>query len=128
MKSIKWLAVVMASAVVMISCKSKSPQELIVNKWQVTGISGGKASEIPDSVKESMKKSVMEFTADGKFNLTGNSYPYAGTYSLSADGKKITLTPTTGSGPETDIIDELTADKMSVTDSTGTKMECVSKK
>jgi uncharacterized protein (TIGR03066 family) len=128
MKSIKFLTAVLVVTVVMISCKSKTPQELIVNKWQMTNISGGDSNQMPDSAKESMKKAVMEFTSDGKFHMTGTESPYEGSYAISSDGKLLTMTPTTGDKAEVDSVNTLTADKMVITDPSGTKLECAVKK
>lgn len=97
-------------------CKAKSSKELIVNKWQISEMSGGPAAGLSDSIKAGIMKAKMEFTADGKFHLIDGIAPYDGTYSISEDGKLMTMT---GVQTETDTIKEITADRMVVTDSTG---------
>jgi len=129
MNIIKISAAAFTITVVMLSCKSKTPQELIVNKWKVTTISGGKSADIPDSVQQNIKKATVEFGSDGKFHLSEGQRPYEGSYTLDAEGKHLNLNPTTeGDGPETDSIADLTADKMVVIDTSGTKFEMTVKK
>jgi len=124
----KICATALTITVVMLGCKSKTPQELIVNKWKVTDISGGRASEMPDSVQQNIKKATVEFGSDGKFHLSDGQKPYEGSYTLDAEGKHLNLNPTTGEGPETDSIADITADKLVIVDVSGTKFECTVKK
>jgi hypothetical protein len=116
MKLLKVFSAIALTAALAAGCKSKTPKELIVNKWQISEMSGGPAEALSDSIKAGIKKAKMEFTADGKFHLIDGLAPYDGTYSISEDGKLITMT---GVQTETDTIKEISADRMVVTDSTG---------
>ena len=93
MKLTKLFALVLLVAIVaMVSCKSKSAKELIVNKWKVTNIDGA-PSDMTDSMKNVVYATAsMEFTRDGKFNSTGMGPAKNGTYSLSDDGKTLSTT------------------------------------
>ena len=113
-------AVVLVAGITMVSCKNKSPKELIVNKWKVTSISGTQATAMPDSVKTQIYSSaVMEFTKDGKFMTTGFGSSKGGTYSVSDDGKTLTSTDDGSSTPDILSILEISKDKMIIEDKKG---------
>ena len=100
------------------SCKSKSPKDLIVNKWKVTDVSGEGAKNMSDAEKKDMvNKVVMDLAKDGKCSMSGmGDTPKTGTYTLSDDGKTLNLTRDGDSKPTPQQINELTADKLVITD------------
>lgn len=114
MKRIIFLLFISAS-VGMISCKSNKPKDLIVNKWKITNIEVTNMP-VPDSVKASAMKGTMEFTKEGKLNITGMGKDQSGTYTLSDDGK--TLFVITNGKTESNDIVELTTSKMVLSDKT----------
>jgi len=79
----------------MTGCKSKSPKELIVGKWQVTAVSDDGADadrKMSDAEKKEMiEKTWIEFTGDGKCSVSAHEGVQTGTYSLSADGKSLSM-------------------------------------
>ncbi len=112
MKKIILLLFILASIGYM-GCKSNKPKDLIVNKWKITDIEVPNMP-IPDSVKATAMKGTMEFTKDGKINITGMSNDQSGTYTLSDDGKTLFVV-TKGKTESNDII-ELTSSKMVLSD------------
>lgn len=96
-------------------CKSNKPKDLIINKWKITNIEVPNMP-IPDSVKATAMKGTMEFTKDGKINITGMSNDQSGTYTLSDDGKTLFVV-TNGKTESNDII-ELSSSKMVLSDKT----------
>lgn len=94
----------------LMSCKT-SPKDMIVNKWKPTDITG------PLITPEAKTKALagdnsLEFKKDGKYiNTTNGKADESGTYSLSDDGKTLTINPPGGS-TQTVSIKELTKDKM----------------
>jgi hypothetical protein len=105
-------AALLLTTVVMMSCKGKSAKDMIVNNWKFTNISGGDASQMPDSIKtEILSSATMEFTKDGKFNVTMMGSKTSGTYSVSDDGKTLTTTDE-GKTAETAEILEISKDKI----------------
>ena len=113
-------AVLLLTTVAMVSCKSKTAKDLIVNKWKVTNISGSQAAQMSDSVKTQIySTATMEFTKDGKFVSAGMGPTKGGTYSLSEDGKTLTTTDEGSSTPDILAIDEISKDKMVVEDKKG---------
>ena len=111
MKKIIFLLLIVS--VVFISCKSNKPKDLIVNKWRITDMTTA-GEQMPDSLKAKMMQGTMEFTKDGKIMLTGMGDDQSGTYTLSDDGK--TLTVTVSGHPETDDVNELSSSKLVITD------------
>lgn len=112
MKKIFFLLFISAS-IGLISCKSTKPKDLIVNKWKITNIEVPNMP-IPDSVKAAAMKGTMEFTKDGKINITGMGNDQSGTYTLSDDGKTLFVV-TKGKTESNDIL-ELTSSKMVLSD------------
>ena len=112
MKKIILLLFISAS-IAFTSCKSNKPKDLIVNKWKITNIEVPNMP-IPDSVKAAAMKGTMEFTKDGKINITGMGNDQAGTYTLSDDGKTLFVV-TKGKTESNDII-ELSSSKMVLSD------------
>lgn len=96
-------------------CKSNKPKDLIINKWKITNIEVPNMP-IPDSVKATAMKGTMEFTKDGKINITGMGNDQSGTYTLSDDGKTLFVV-TQGKTESNDII-ELSSSKMVLSDKT----------
>lgn len=96
-------------------CKSNKPKDLIINKWKITNIEVPNMP-IPDSVKATAMKGTMEFTKDGKINITGMGNDQSGTYTLSDDGKTLFVV-TNGKTESNDII-ELSSSKMVLSDKT----------
>lgn len=107
MKTVK-LFVMSALLVVMASCGGNSPKELIVGKWQVTDIDlSSMLATVPEEQKafvesmipkmeEAMKTMVMTFEKDGnvttKATMMGDTREDKGTYKISEDGKKLSVT------------------------------------
>ena len=119
MKLLKLSTAVLALTMMLFTaCKSKSPKDLIVNKWKVTDVSGEGAKNMSDSdKKEMMDKVVMDLTKDGKCTMTGmGNTPKTGTYTVSDDGKTLNLTREGDTKPSPQEISELTADKLVITD------------
>jgi len=98
-------------------CKSKTANDLIVNKWHLYEMAGKDAESIPDSVKSKMyKEASIEFTKDGKYQTTGMGEGIKkGTYQLTTDGKTL-ITTENGGMPDSVSVVELTATKMTVKD------------
>ena len=112
-------------AVVFSACKSKTPKELIVNKWKITDISM-QGQTMPDSIKNKIMQGTMEFTQDGKYMITGMEADKSGTYVLSDDGK--TLTVTTNGAAEMNDVMELSKSKLVISDKTnGSKLTATPK-
>ena len=107
------IALLLLSSFLFIGCKEK-PKDLIVKKWRVTDISVP-GQVLPDSIKNNIKQGTMEFTKDGKLNLTGMGMggDKSGTYTLSEDGK--TLTVVTNGQPEVSDV-ELSKTKLTIHD------------
>ena len=124
MKLSKLLTLVLLVSTVMIACKGKAPKELIVNKWKLTAVSDEKAdssSKMPESAKKEMIGKVsIEMTKDGQCIMQGvGDTPETGTYTLSDDGKTLSLTEKGASKADVMGIDELTESKLVMTDEKG---------
>lgn len=123
MKKIIFLLITGCS--LLVSCGDKKPKDLIAKKWQVTDLSKG-TEQMPDSQKTKMKETVLEFTKDGKMSITGWVRDKSGTYTLSEDGK--TLTVVTGGRSEDSEVSELTSSKLVLLDKrSGNKLTAVPK-
>ena len=98
-------------------CKSKSANELIINKWHLYEMSGKDSESIPDSIKTKMfKEASIEFMKDGKYQTMGMGEGLKkGTFHFSTDEKTI-ITTEDGGMPDTVAILELTSTKMIVKD------------
>jgi hypothetical protein len=98
-------------------CKSKTANDLIVNKWHLYEMKGKDAEGIPDSVKTRMyKEASIEFTKDGKYQTDGMGQGIKkGTYHLTADSKTL-ITTEDGGTPDSVLLVELTTTKMTVKD------------
>ena len=99
-------------------CKSKTSDELIINKWHVYEMSGKAAASVPDSIKTKMyKEASIEFKKDGKYETIGMGEGMkTGTYRFSNDGKTLITTEDGGMTDSVSVV-ELTASKMTVQDS-----------
>ena len=88
------LVILLAVTVTLISCKSKTAKELVVNKWKITEMSGKGVADMPDSAKARIyRDATMEFLKDGKFITSGmDNEAKTGTYSISDDGKTMIST------------------------------------
>ena len=115
MKFTKLFASVLLVAIVaMVSCKSKSAKELIVNKWKVTNIDGA-PSDMTDSMKNVVyATATMEFTKDGKFISSGMGPSKNGSYSLSDDGKTLSTTDEGSTIADVLTVEEISDSKMVV--------------
>ncbi len=110
----KLIVFLLLAGTVLIGCKDK-PKDIIVNKWKITDMSmPGQA--MPDSVKSMISQGTMEFTKDGKMTLTGmgTGGDQSGTYTLSDDGK--TLTVVTNGKSEMNEVTELSKSKLKIED------------
>ena len=128
MRPVKVLSVLfLCTTACVISCKTKSAKELIVSKWKLKELTGGTTAQIPDSIKAKMTSTAtMEFTADNKYILTGvQATPSNGTYSVSDDGKILTIIDNETKKPEVDSINELSGSKLVITDVFGNKLACI---
>lgn len=99
-------------------CKSKTADDLIVNKWHMYEMKGKDAETIPDSVKTKMyKEASIEFTKDGRYQTIGmGESTQKGSYHFSNDGKVLITTEDDGIADSVSVV-ELTATKMTVKDS-----------
>ena len=104
----KWMkyAAIAALSVVVIACSS-SPKDKLIGKWQVTAVDASEMLKtIPEEQKafvekmipqfeEMMKTIVMTFEKDGKMNtkanMMGKTSDENGTYTLSEDGKELSI-------------------------------------
>lgn len=95
----------LVAAVSLSACKGK-PKDMLAQKWKLTDVSG-----IPESEKNNFLKGAdLEFTKDGKYHSVVSGKEENGTYTLSDDGKSLSMIPT--SNPEGIInVIELTKDK-----------------
>ena len=117
---ILFAALILSTAILFTSCNNE-PKNLIVKKWKAIAISGGKTDAFADSVKKNMIASVaIEFTKDGKYSTTGSGVPNEGTYSISEDGKILSMTNAAGI-LVTSNIDEITRNELVLTDKMGVK-------
>lgn len=109
-------AILLVMFVAFAGCKSKSAKELIVNKWKITDVSGDGAKEMSETEKGKLKDSTtMEFTKDGKCTITGmRETPTTGTYSVSDDGKTITMKQDGESKDEQNELSDVSASKMTI--------------
>ena len=106
-------ALLLVTAIVMVSCKGKSAKELIVNTWKISNVSGGEAAQMPDSIKNVIYSSAtMEFTKDGKFMMTmPGEKGKGGSYSVSDDGKTLNMTDEGSTKPDPADLIEISKDK-----------------
>ncbi len=111
-------AVLIMAALLFTGCKGKSAKDLIVNKWKLTDVSGEGAKGMSDAEKKEMTdKLVMEFTKDGKCSMSGQGdTPKTGTYTMSDDGKTLSLTQEGDTKSEAQDVNELTSSKLVITD------------
>ena len=69
-------------------CQS-SYSELIINKWRPVAVN----VSMPDSIKKELfGKTIIEFTRDGKYYISGPQMKDTGTYILSDKGTTLTVT------------------------------------
>ena len=111
-------AIILVAAVTLISCKAKTPKELIVNKWKLTEISGTGAATIPDSIKTKVISTAwIQFMKDGKFEASDmGAGQIKGTYFISEDGKTLSTTDDGKTTPDVLELVEIVKDKMVVND------------
>ena len=77
-----------AMIIILAGCKTKR-RDLIVNKWRINNMSGDR----PDrNMQQTIDKTVIEFTADGKYILSGTDHDQEGTYKVSDDGRWLVIT------------------------------------
>ncbi len=95
-----------------------NPADLVVGKWQIEDVKT--TSEIPKEQQEAFKKvidemkanSFLEIKADKKFIKNNNGDVFNGSWTISEDGKILTLIY--GKTKEVSKINELTNEKLSV--------------
>ena len=101
-------------------CKNKSPKELIVSKWKVTAVSDDQVdpgSKMPEAEKkELIEKTLMEFTADGKCMITSREGTENGSYTLSEDGKTLSMKQDGTDRSDKVDVNELSENKLVLTD------------
>jgi hypothetical protein len=126
MKQESFRFLVIVGFFVFIACGSESsgdPAKLVVNTWKLSEFTPADRFPMPDSVRlEIIAKTVLTFTADGKFTQTGISRKHSGTYSVSEDGKQITYYHDERNVPFTETVLELTSKRMKVVDQNGNRM------
>ncbi len=94
----------------LMSCKT-SPKDILAKKWKPTDVSGPMISADMKS-KILAGDNSMEFMKDGKYsNITDGKADDKGTYTLSEDGKTITLN-SEKAGAQAISVKELTKDRM----------------
>lgn len=105
-------------SVFFIACKGKSAKDLIVKKWKLTEVTGEGTKEMTDDQKKSMTdKLVMDLTKEGKYTVSGmGENPQTGTYTLSDDGKTLNIFREGDTTKLPQVINELTASKLDITD------------
>lgn len=113
--------ILLVAAVSLTACKGK-PKDMIAQKWKITDIST--TTPIPDSSKaEMLKNATMEFTKDGSYSSNSGGVTMGGKYTISDDGKTLSLSPT--QGDKTDVnVTELTSSKF-VGSAKGSTITCV---
>jgi hypothetical protein len=99
-------------------CKAKSAKELIANKWTLTDIGGEGAKDMTDADKKEMVgKVVMELSKDGKCSISGMaSSTKTGTYTVSDDGKTLSLIHEGAEKTDPHEINEISASKLVITE------------
>lgn len=120
MKQLKLAALALLSITLLFTaCKSKTPKELVVNKWKLTDVTGEGTKDMgPEEKKQMLDSLVLELTKDGKINLYGlGPDPKIGTYTVSEDGKSMDFKRTGEDKIEPQVINEVSADKLVITDS-----------
>ena len=110
----RFIIFLLFAGMVIIGCKGK-PKEMLVNKWRITDMTMP-GQTMPDSVKGNIAKGTMEFTKDGRILLTGmgKGADQAGTYTLSDDGKILTVV--TNGRSEVNDVTELSKSKLVIVD------------
>jgi len=105
-------------ALIFTACKGKSTKDLVANKWKLTEVSGEGAKDMSDAEKKEMTSAlVMELTKDGKINISGlGGDPKMGTYKVSDDGKTLLFKRDGEEKEEPQQVNEITADKLVITD------------
>lgn len=105
-------------SVFFIACKGKSAKDLIVNKWKLTEVTGEGTKNMTAEQKKLMTdKLLMDLTKDGKYTVSGmGEKPQTGTYTLSDDGKILNILREGDTTKLPQVINELTASKLDITD------------
>ena len=121
MKLLKGFSIVALLLVIgLVSCKTSSTKDLIVNKWTLKEFSPNPELQIPDSIKKKLEGNLtLEYTADNKFIQSGAGISQTGTYELSEDGKRITYTIQSVNENFVDSILEISKNKLSILEETG---------
>ena len=139
-KTINTIFTVAIAAVVLMSCGGNKTKQLIAKKWQISEFKADGMDEqikamkaMADTIKDStmkaqyaaqmkmmdaamedIKKSTLEYKADGTFeasmSMMGQTQNSKGTWSLSADGKKVIIIDDKQKS-DTMNVDEITSDK-----------------
>lgn len=111
----------LAAAVAFTACTGK-PADMLAKKWKITDMTT--ATPIPDSAKADMlKNATMEFSKDGSYTMNASGTPINGKYTLSDDGKTLTLNANAGDKTEV-TVQELTKSKFVAT-AKNTTVTCV---
>lgn len=96
---------------------------MIVNTWQLKEFEPASHLTMPDSVRqEIIKRTSIEYTADGTFTQKGIGKTHTGTYSLSNDARLIRYVMDKTNYAFTDTIISLSSTKLKVKDQNGNKM------
>ena len=107
----KKIVLLLICAVSLFSCSQK-PKDLIVKTWQIKDVTIPNQT-MSDSDKAKILKGTIEFTKDGKMIIRGMGDDQTGNYTLSEDGK--TLTVVTNGKSEDNTVEDLTSSKLVLT-------------
>jgi len=110
-------------AMAIVGCKAKSA-DLIVKKWKATDLSGERMTAMSDSMRKVVLDNItIEFTKDGKYTTASGGSGDNGTYTISDDGKNLTMTSVSGRPAENSTIEDITNSKLVLIEKTsGTKI------
>jgi hypothetical protein len=89
MRTYRTLLIVMLA--MLISCKAKGPEELILRNWKISSVSDSPDRKPSDSLlNDSFKDLNVEFKEDGKFTANKETSDSSkGTWWISTDGKEL---------------------------------------
>lgn len=115
MKVINLIITVIFFMLAVSSCKPKTAENLVINKWYLTEMKGKDSQIIPDTVKARMyNEASIEFMKNGKYQTIGmGAGIQKGTYKLINGGKTLITIDDTGT-PDSLIVEELTTAKLNL--------------
>jgi len=121
----KFMLMLLVTSGILASCGKKDGDKL-VKTWRVTDIET--QTDLPDSVKTAMMADAkMVFTKDGHYTTAGGIGADEGTYTLDKEGKVLSTVSTSGKSNEVYNIDDLSDDKLKLTNK-GNTVTCTAVK